>query len=574
MTHTAINSRLLNDSPVLTASPDGKHHSRKGRCRMTVADPLTSLCAEHPVASKSGTRPLTSPPNSSPRACEKSLRLNRYPTRSMLGGSEQGTKGVFMVIRGGFAAATAVSVRQRPADHCHRQHQQQHTRADKAQGSPMAQQVIARFGVDAEKNGDDQHHAPGQQNWHARVPADHREEFPCRLPRRYPPGQQQPYPRRQRERQQFAREPAFDLWPGFFPHEIIPSQQSERQRHPAIHGRLLVEPGPSAEQDASVVRHCQPRQQKQAQDRVAKHGHKNRHQTHELEPVTRRHSPAASAHGLFGQEVQSTAVAIHGCSLKGGIQTSDHRELTALAVPKLLVVGSVLVPVFFLHNSFNRQNPAKYAPPLLCVVPFPRYSAVVAARFSCEAPAATPGLFATRSPEPGGIRPRFAALVLQVVQFLFQIRFSLFQILQLAIPIVDVRDIGFHPGGYVKTPAPELFDLVFFLGDLLFRLVDRVQYRPGPSAPLLLPVRLVSSTSIVGFRGSRPRAGRLPHNGYTRSLHSRQIVLGEDLAFCRCLLFCFGFARRFRERVLVLRRLVGSCGLSLGLRLSLGRRWL
>src|SRR5258708_22742858 len=75
MSHTAINSRLLNDSPVLTASPDGKHHTRKGRCRMTVADPLTSLCAEHPVASKSGTRPLTSPPNSSPRACEKSLRL-------------------------------------------------------------------------------------------------------------------------------------------------------------------------------------------------------------------------------------------------------------------------------------------------------------------------------------------------------------------------------------------------------------------------------------------------------------------------------------------------------------------
>src|SRR5260370_6117302 len=107
-------------------------------------------------------------------------------------------------------------------------------------------------------------------------------------------------------------------------------------------------------------------------------------------PVPRRHSPAASAHGLFGQEVQSTAVAIHGCSPKGGIQTSDHRELTALAVPKLLVVGSVLVPVFFLHNSFNRQNPAKYAPPLLCVVPFPRYSAVVAARVCFGTPSTTP----------------------------------------------------------------------------------------------------------------------------------------------------------------------------------------
>src|SRR5258708_6133443 len=181
MTHTAINSRLLNDSPVLTASPDGKHHSRKGRCRMTVADPLTSLCAEHPVASKSGTRPLTSPPNSSPRACENSLRLIATLPAQCLAGSEQGTKGVFMVIRGGFAAATAISVRQRPADDGHRQHQQQHTRADKAQGSPMAQQVIARFGVNAENNGNKQHHTPGQQNWHATGPADHREEFACAL---------------------------------------------------------------------------------------------------------------------------------------------------------------------------------------------------------------------------------------------------------------------------------------------------------------------------------------------------------------------------------------------------------
>jgi hypothetical protein len=49
MTATIINSNPLNDSHALTASPEGgcKHHTRNGRCRLPVADPLTSLCAEH-----------------------------------------------------------------------------------------------------------------------------------------------------------------------------------------------------------------------------------------------------------------------------------------------------------------------------------------------------------------------------------------------------------------------------------------------------------------------------------------------------------------------------------------------
>jgi hypothetical protein len=93
MNHAAINSRLFNDSPVLTASPDGdcKYHTRKGRCCMPVADPLTSLCAAHSAASKSGKRPLASPPNSSPRACEKALRLIGIP-RLRLGGKRAGNE--------------------------------------------------------------------------------------------------------------------------------------------------------------------------------------------------------------------------------------------------------------------------------------------------------------------------------------------------------------------------------------------------------------------------------------------------------------------------------------------------
>jgi hypothetical protein len=49
MSTTTINSNLVNESLLTTASADGgcKHHTRNGRCRMPVADQFTSLCAEH-----------------------------------------------------------------------------------------------------------------------------------------------------------------------------------------------------------------------------------------------------------------------------------------------------------------------------------------------------------------------------------------------------------------------------------------------------------------------------------------------------------------------------------------------
>ena len=49
MSTTTVNSSLVKESPLQTASPDSgcKHHTRNGRCRMPVADSLSSLCAEH-----------------------------------------------------------------------------------------------------------------------------------------------------------------------------------------------------------------------------------------------------------------------------------------------------------------------------------------------------------------------------------------------------------------------------------------------------------------------------------------------------------------------------------------------
>ncbi len=49
MSTTTINSSPVNESLLQTASSGAgcKHHTRNGRCRMPVADPFTSLCAEH-----------------------------------------------------------------------------------------------------------------------------------------------------------------------------------------------------------------------------------------------------------------------------------------------------------------------------------------------------------------------------------------------------------------------------------------------------------------------------------------------------------------------------------------------
>src|SRR5437879_4757487 len=63
-----------------------------------------------------------------------------------------------------------------------------------------------------------------------------------------------------RKRQQFARKPAFDFRPGFFPYEIVPGQQTDGQGNPAIQGGLLVEPVPAAKQELPMFGHRQPRQ--------------------------------------------------------------------------------------------------------------------------------------------------------------------------------------------------------------------------------------------------------------------------------------------------------------------------
>ncbi len=179
----------------------------------------------------------------------------------------------------------------------------------------------------------------------------------------------------------------------------------------------------------------------------------------------------------------------------------------------------------------------------------------------------------SRSTEPGSWRPRFATFVLQLVQLLFQIRFALLQILQLAIPVINVRDVVLHPGCHVKASAAVLLDVVLHARNRLVHGGDLAQDLLRAPAPVLFAVLSPISTRIRWPRAPRAFLWRLANHGYAGAFQSRQIILGIHLALRHSRLFCFGFARRFRRRIFFLPRLVWGCGLSLGQRLSLGRRW-
>src|SRR5882762_1322071 len=213
-------------------------------------------------------------------------------------------------------------------------------------------------------------------------------------------------------------------------------------------------------------------------------------------------------------------------ALRTGIQTSDRRQLTAFAVPKTTgPMGSFGLGRFSCTKVYL---PARGG--------FVRSSGLrtIDLRVSC-------------SPEPGGRRSRFAAFVLQLVQLLLQTRFALLQILQLAIPVIDVRDVVFHPGGHIKTAASVLLDVVLYSRHCLVDGGDLAQNLLRAPTPVFFVV--LSRISILIRWPCAPRIflRRLPHHGYTRALHPGQIILGVHLALRHSWLFCLGFARRLCE---------------------------
>src|SRR6266481_5831976 len=110
---------------------------------------------------------------------------------------------------------------------------------------------------------------------------------------------------------------------------------------------------------------------------------------------------------------------------------------------------------------------------------------------------ATPGASGSRlsrSTEPGSRRSRFATLVLQLVQLLFQVRFALFQILQLAIPVINVGDVVLHTSCHVKAAAAILLDVLLQAGNRLVHGGDLAQNVLRAPAPVLFAVLSAIST--------------------------------------------------------------------------------
>ena len=96
-------------------------------------------------------------------------------------------------------------------------------------------------------------------------------------------------------------------------------------------------------------------EQEQSQHGVAKHGHQNGDQAHQLKPVSRGHFLAASAHRLFRQEIQSTAIAIHRRSPVGR-KFELTRQCMATGLAKLLAPGPVLVVLCLIAQSLTSKE--------------------------------------------------------------------------------------------------------------------------------------------------------------------------------------------------------------------------
>src|SRR5438105_15881889 len=110
----------------------------------------------------------------------------------------------------------------------------------------MAEQGVAGGGIPAEKNEQQRNREPGETRRQSRVARDASKKAVRRLPGRDPPGQNRGHRRNQDEGKELARNPAFDLVLGLTrpariaPDKIVPGQDTQDDRRPAVEGGLLV----------------------------------------------------------------------------------------------------------------------------------------------------------------------------------------------------------------------------------------------------------------------------------------------------------------------------------------------
>src|SRR5581483_4863589 len=130
----------------------------------------------------------------------------------------------------------------------------------------------------------------------------------------YPPGNNRRHGSDQDKRQQFARDPAFDLMfglprrPRVTPDEIVPGEDPDNDRRPTVKRSLFVQPHPASE-DRPIMAVHNSWQQKPAHQRITKCGEPQGKQGCELQPMARRRRSATGADRPLGRVDLSTAFA-------------------------------------------------------------------------------------------------------------------------------------------------------------------------------------------------------------------------------------------------------------------------
>jgi len=178
----------------------------------------------------------------------------------------------------------------------------------------VTKQGVARLAMAAEESQDKTDGGPGQQRGQAAITSDHRKELNWDLARRNPPRNHWGQRRGYNKAEQLSRDPALDFGPrsaelGAAPDEVIPGKQASDDGKPSVHGGLVVEPKPNAEEPSSVMRVGEPWQNSPRHRRIARHGGEQRDQAHQLKPLARGHSSTADANAVLGLELLPTALA-------------------------------------------------------------------------------------------------------------------------------------------------------------------------------------------------------------------------------------------------------------------------
>src|SRR5580704_6662030 len=117
-----------------------------------------------------------------------------------------------------------------PAPNRHPEEQEEDAEADEAEYFALAEQRVARLSLHTHERDDDHHDAPRQSQRHAGMGSNDAEKMLGGLPRRNPGGNERRHSGDERERQEFASDPAAHLWPSRTAEdEKVPNQKADRE---------------------------------------------------------------------------------------------------------------------------------------------------------------------------------------------------------------------------------------------------------------------------------------------------------------------------------------------------------